>query len=499
MKAGDKRQRRRLDAHNLIGLFVLVGCGLLFVYWFYHGERIQHNEGLGWDGAAYADWAQRDTLEVLLNHHLSEYYVGRILPSLTLHFVSKLLQYDIGSPTRVIRAFYVFNCVLLCGGIALMVSIARHYGWRRNITYLAVSGFLFNYAVLTNLSYNPTLTDMSGYVLGLAIIWAYLRGNVQILWLLSFVSGFVWPTMIYGSFLLIAFGRVKLEAGPIPRHAHLIAIASGLFLLALSGWLYFVEGLRQASGTTELKPMLLPLSAFLYCGYLYLAELPLINVAAGLRALRHVSWLAIVAAMVLVIAVKWLTSYLSDHSPGPLTIVRYIGLLSQASLANPLVNAVAHAMHYGPFYLLAVFLWRRVAALAWSEGLGLTLFTILFAALSIGSESRQFLNVWPVLIVLVCQVLHQLDEEYRIDWWFTYSIAGMGFILSRCWLRINVGPWTGNFQNFPDQMLYMYTGPWMSNQMYQIFLAVTLLCSIGVAALLRKLPAQSPPGLNLDG
>ncbi|MCK1545775.1 hypothetical protein IVA98_19210 [Bradyrhizobium sp. 160] len=488
-----------MDVHDLMALFVLLGCGLLFVYWFYHGERIQHNEGLGWDGAAYADWAQRDTLEVLRKNDLSEYYVGRILPSLVVHFLSKWLHYDIGSPTGVIRAFFVLNCALLCGGIALMLSIARHYGWRRNIAYLAVSGFLFNYAVLTNLSYNPTLTDISGYVLGLAIIWAYLRGYLQILWLLSLVSGFVWPTMIYGSFLLIAFGHTKLEAGPIPRHAHVLALANSLFLLVLSGWLYFVKGLRQTPGTTELKLMLLPLCALLYGGYLYLAELPLINVPAGLRALRRVDWRAIVAALVLVVAVKWLTSYFSDHSPGPLTIVRYIGLLTQASLANPLVNAVAHAMHYGPFYLLAVFLWRRVAAVAWSEGLGLTLFTMLFAALSIGSESRQFLNAWPVLIVLVCQVLHQLDEQYRIDWWFTYSIAGMGLILSRCWLRINVGLWTGDFQNFPDQMLYMYTGPWMSNQMYQVFLAVTLLCSIGIAALLRKLPVQSSPGLSRDG
>lgn len=485
-----------MDIHDLVGLGVLLGCVILFVYQFYYGERIQHNEGLGWDGAAYADWAQRNTIEVLRNHDLSEYYVGRIVPSLVVHFLTKWLHYDIGSSAGVIRAFFAFNSVLLCSGVGLMFSIARHYGWRRNITYLAVSGLLFNYAVLTNLSYNPTLTDMSGYVLGLSIIWAYLRGNFLMLWLFSLACAFVWPTMIYGSFLLIAFGHAKLEIESIPRHAHVLALAGGLLLLAMSAWLYFVSGLRQASGTTELKFTLLPLCAILYAGYLYLAELPLTNVPAGLRALREVDWRAVLAALVLLVAVKWLTNYLSDHSPGPLTTVRYIGLLTQASLANPLVNAVAHAMHYGPFYLLAVFLWPRVAAVARREGLGLTLFTMLFAALSIGSESRQFLNAWPVLIVLVCQALNQFGEQYRIDWWFTYSIAAMGFILSRCWLRINVGSWTGDFQHFPDQMLYMYTGPWMSNQMYQVFLAVTLLCCVGIAALLRKSPVQSSLSLG---
>lgn len=490
MKVDRLQLRGSPDIHDFIGLLVFLGCILLFSYWFLHGERIQHNSGLGWDGAAYADWAQRNTIEVLRSRTISEYYVGRILPSLVVHFLSEWLRYDISGTANVIRAFFLLNCALLCCGVGLMFSIARYFQWRRNISYLAVSGFLFNYAVLTNLSYNPTLTDMSGYVLGLAIVHAYLRRNMLSLWLLSFLCGFVWPTMIYGSFLLIAFGHAKLETRPTPRHAHLLALAGGVFLLGLSAWLYFVKGLRQTPGTTEIRLAFLPLCAVLYAGYLYFAELPLIDIPAKLRALRDVNWRHMVAALILLIAVKGLSTHFSDRTPGPLTIVSYIGLLTQASLANPLVNVVAHGMHYGPFYLLALFLWPRVVAVARAEGLGLTLFTMLFAALSVGSESRQFLNAWPALIVLVCEALNRLDERYRIDWWFTYSIASIGFLLSRCWISINVGTWTGDFQHFPDQMLYMYTGPWMSNQMYRVFLAVTLLCSLAIAALLRKLPIQ---------
>lgn len=55
-----------------LGLLLFV---FFFAYNFNHGERIQHLNGLGWDGAAYADWAQRDSIEVLSGNKISNYYV----------------------------------------------------------------------------------------------------------------------------------------------------------------------------------------------------------------------------------------------------------------------------------------------------------------------------------------------------------------------------------------------------------------------------------------
>lgn len=472
--------------HLLIGLVAIACYVLLFAYYFKYGERIQHNGGLGWDGAAYADWAQRDTIKVFLSKTISEYYVGRILPSFIVHVVSAWIGYDLSSTTHVIHAFFILDVLALCGGVLLLFSIAKHLHWRSNITYVAVAGLLFNYPVLTNLSYNPTLTDMSGYMLGLAIIRAHLRRNLASLWIVSFLCGFVWPTMIYGSLFLIAFGNCQMELRPTPKHGRFIALGAGLALLALSAWLYFVDGLRQTNGTTPIQPALLPLCAILYVAYVYFAAFPLIDVPAQLRSLRQIGWKRPTLAVGLVLSVKLISHHFSDGTPGPLTILSYIGLLTQATLANPLVNVVAHAMHYGPLFIVALLIWPQIAACARSDSLGLTLFMLLFAVLSIGCESRQYLNAWPALVVLTCHALNKMNSDYRIDWWFTYSIALMGIILSRCWLTINVGPWTGNFQQFPDQMLYMYSGPWMSNQMYLVFLAATVLSSVAIATLLRK-------------
>jgi hypothetical protein len=481
---------QRIDRHTLMGCL-----GVLFlVFWFCfnynHGERIQHNNGLGWDGAAYADWAQRDTMEILDSHLVSEYYIGRLLPSIVIHQITDVLGYTPLSTPQVIHAFYVFNVGMLVIATVLLVLIGRHYAWQKPIYFLGFSALFFNYPVLTNLSYNPTLTDISGYVLGLGIFYAFISARFWLLVLLSFLCCFVWPTMLYGALPMIMLGRTPIAVRRPRLHSHLLALLAALSLIALAGYLYY-GGLRQSPGTTLFKVEILPLSILLFIGYIYLALKPMIDVPAALRASNHLRLVPVVVGVLLYIVVKAIVYHYSDKTPGPLTITSYLGLFTQASLSNPLVNVIAHAMHYGPFYLVAILLWPRIAAQAKQEGLGLTVYIALFAFLSIGSESRQFLNAWPAFAMLTCQVLSRLSSERKIDWWFTYAIAAMALIVSRFWLTINVGPWTGNFQAFPDQMLYMYSGPWISHQMYGVFLAVTLLCLISLLTLLR--PTLSSP------
>lgn len=473
-----------------------MGCiGILFmVFWFAfnfnHGERIQHNNGLGWDGAAYADWAQRDTMEILESRKVSEYYIGRLLPSIIIHNATKLIGYDITSTPRVIHAFYLFNVSLLILASGLLILIGRHYKWRKPIYFLGFSALFFNYPVLTNLSYNPTLTDMSGYVLGLGIFYAYIKDRFALLVALSFLCCFVWPTMLYGAIPMIMLGRTPVPHRPPSLHSHLLALLVAFSLIALAAYLYS-NGLRQSQGTTIFKLEILPLSTVLFVFYIYLALKPMIDVPAYLQAAKQIRIIPVALGILLYISVKTIIYHFSDQTPGPLTITSYLGLFTQASLSNPLINVVAHAMHYGPFYMLAILLWPRIAAQTKAEGLGLCVFIGLFAFLSIGSESRQFLNAWPALAMLTCQTLNHSVEQSKVDWWFTYAIVGMALILSRFWLSINVGPWTGNFQQFPDQMLYMYSGPWISHQMYGVFVAVTLLCFISLLTLLRKQPASS--------
>ena len=101
------------NIHKIVGVICALLVAALFAYNFNHGERIQYQGGLGWDGAAYADWAQRQSYEVVTSGKISAYYIGRLLPSLVVHNVSESLGYDIRSTPRVIHAFYIYNFLLI--------------------------------------------------------------------------------------------------------------------------------------------------------------------------------------------------------------------------------------------------------------------------------------------------------------------------------------------------------------------------------------------------
>jgi hypothetical protein len=48
-----------------------------------------------------------------------------------------------------------------------------------------------------------------------------------------------------------------------------------------------------------------------------------------------------------------------------------------------------------------------------------------------------------------------------------YLVAGIGLFSSKCWLTINsAGPFRGQLLEFPDQLLFMSHGPWISTEMY---------------------------------
>lgn len=480
--------------HKITGVICVLLVAALFAYNFNHGERIQYQDGLGWDGAAYADWAQRHSYEVVTSGKISAYYIGRLLPSLIIHNVSALFGYDIRSTPRVIHAFYIYNFLLLLLSGYFLFLIGRHFKWNLATYFLGATALFINYPILKNASYNPTLVDVSGFTTGLAIFYFYLRNRIVSLTIAILMGAFIWPTLLYGAIPMLAIGNSPFNSGRIRPSTHVLAALIPVLTMALVANLYFIEGLRQTPGTTPIRIPLLPVSIVLLMGYMYFAARPFVDVPAWLAALKQSRWQRILLAVALFVGVKWVIGRLAAPDGDPLTITSYIGLLTQASLANPLVNVVAHAMHYGPFYLLIIFLWPQVCAVAKEQGAGLVFYIALFAALSIGSESRQFINAWPIFAILVCEVLHR---KMRDDsWFFVYGVMLLAAALSRFWLSINVGPWKGDFQNFPEQMLFMYSGPWMSNQMYEVFLAITLISGVAAVSLLKNINQGVSAGIG---
>ena len=111
--------------------------------------------------------------------------------------------------------------------------------------------------------------------------------------------------------------------------------------------------------------------------------------------------------------------------------------------------------------------WGLVAAL----GLNLFLF-------GITPQSRHLINILPWLIIFLVKAIN----KYSFSTSF-YLVTGLlSLVASKVWLLLNIyeGNASGNFDkngsmDFPDQILWMNIGPWMSEQMYYVQGGVMLL------------------------
>jgi len=138
--------------------------------------------------------------------------------------------------------------------------------------------------------------------------------------------------------------------------------------------------------------------------------------------------------------------------------------------------------------LILIFLWKDFIEEISSYGLGLTLFVLLYMLLSIGTESRQAINAWPIFAVFISQVL---NRHYLVNWCFTYALVGIGLGFSKFWFQINtVNMNVGTLLEFPQQRLFMNFGPWMSNEMYYVHSAVVICIAIALYCLLKILPKK---------
>jgi hypothetical protein len=89
MKKMDKTNRKIF----FISLFFLL---IWFSFSFVCGERVKENNGLGWDGIFYAHVAL-NPVNHILEIGVNNYQFQRLLPSIVVHYGSKLVGYDLGT------------------------------------------------------------------------------------------------------------------------------------------------------------------------------------------------------------------------------------------------------------------------------------------------------------------------------------------------------------------------------------------------------------------
>lgn len=449
--------RSLLQAGYYTFIAAVAGLHLLFP------EFVQdYDPAVMWDSLEYKNQIQ-SLPEVLSEKRLDTYRVQRLLPQAVVYGLLRVLHLDL-SDWHITWAFAFTNALLLLLAVRYWVLMARRLDLGPKGSLLGFTGIFFNFATLKMAFYYPVLTDTWAFVIGIAMLYYYLKGSDAGVLITAFAGNFTFPTLGVTGLLLYALpARTRrLAPGDAP------AAAADRLLPALvpAGYLVLILALRSLGYTYRIHPVA-PHTYWISVActmiYLYLATdgwfrtKPFLEYLAGREGGRRV----VLAGLALLLLALLVRALAGDH---PMK-VNYRGFLAHTALhaaTNPLVFVVSHAVYYGPVFLLVILFWGDIRRAAGELGLGVYALLLLYACLGINSESRQMINVWPVFATVLCVALRNYSFPKRNYW----LLFGLALAASRVWYRMNAEPFFGSILEFPYQRYFMTQGPWISDATY---------------------------------
>jgi hypothetical protein len=475
----------------MAGLVIVLGMvAALF------GERIGINAGQGWDGQAYTQWSL-DFPARVLDDGLTRYYAQRVLPSAVVYGAARLFGV---APTIAdhIRVFQVMNLVLLAGAAALWAHLATAVmRWRAPAAWVGFAALFGSFANAKHALYYAALTDTTAFAVGLVVVWAYLARRPVAIWIAAAAAAWTWPALEWLALLALVFPRPP-EPVPPPRRAlaaRWLAVAlpiagtAAMLVVAFAYYLHPVAGIgcdKFASWVRrDLLVVTVPLLAamLLAGGYLIAAQPTVWNVSAYLRMASPRRYaLAIGAAALVVVVNRWWIGQVGVHGDGPTFGAQILCEHGNAMLRGPNWGPVHHVVYFGPIVLVAMIAWRRVCAIAAEWGPVISIGVAIMLAFGVGSQTRQWIHLFPLLVALAIAATEARWTERRAAVFGVLAIAW-----SKVWFHIGYDEVHQWFE-FPDQRYYMNLGPWASDESYVIHLAAAVVTAVVIVWLIRGPP-----------
>jgi len=469
---------------RLMAVLVLA-AGIVMILWAQLGdELIPVEDGQGFDGLAYAD-ITRDPGQIL-DDRLDAHRIQRVVPSLIAYVALRPLGLHT-STSAIIVCFQLLNLVFMIVCCYLWFSTARKLRLSRVAAWIGFTALFVNYALLKLVYFYPVLTDTAGLLLGLTLLWSYLYRRYAVVFCVSVVAAFTWPTVFYSGLLLFALSRPARVSVSHRRRGQLFAFLIAL-AVATSATLVYKCGtdcVYPVMLNATMKP-LLPLSLVALSVWVFLATRPLAEQLEPRQLLACVHWPRLVVAAIVFVAINYVQARLV--APGGPTLSRTLANTSLGGATKPLILVVAHTIFYGPAVMLIVLRWRRiVAAMSW-QGPAFVLLMLVYVVLGISAESRILMNMWPFFAAFAAVAAHQLRWHRSQAWAF----AGLSLLASRVWFPLYHGEFVQRHGRYPNQYYGMSVGTRMTVTSYLIMAGVTVICAVAVWWLVRSSPQREP-------
>lgn len=486
---------------NFLMMLVMLLIGVANIFW---AEKLEINQGFGWDGMNYAAWA-KDFHRTVLVERVPDYYVKRILPSALVHYGSRLVAAPffpdakrdaiLNEDRNIVLSFDLYNLLLLLVAVSTWGLIANELKIQDRGKWFGFCFLFLNYAILKNNFYHSVLTDTSAFTLGLLMFYFFLTNKPIGLWITIFLGGFTWPSIPYMGALLFVFPYQKASAGelrsPVTSPSRKWPLLLTLIVCGLALIMFGYLRLNLARLLSEMTQMLrvdgplFYLSIAAVIAYLFIGLKPavsdprLFNPRSIFGAMRwsRVGIIVLTFVLLQVIFHRLASGQeLTGGWGGAWRLMEYIFL---SALTEPFIFLVAHTLYYGPVVLLLIFFWKPFCESIQEYGIGLRLFVILNFFLSIAPQSRYQINAITVFVILLVRLL---DRSFLKKQSFIFWIL-LSLLYSKVWYTFNTAPQVDDgtidiLLRFPLQHYFTNSGPWMSPQMYLIQGSIVLVTAI---------------------
>lgn len=408
----------------------------LFLVLTFYGEKIQINDGLGYDGTEYARIAG-NFQELFLKREITPYRLFRVFPSAAVHYGIKLLRFPL-SNANILRGFEIYHFIMLLISLFIWSRISDAIGLSEKNRWFSHVLLFGSFAVLKMNFYYPVLTDTTAFTLGLALLYFYITENTAGILIMLFVSFFTWPVAALNAVILFVFPkRLSVARAPAKSAAKTIAaLACVLYVVFFSYFHFFSE----YSGGIAISMKLLPLSILCILIYIYMIVYFLLKNISISRVFLSENYLFIKRAAIIFVlfaALKSVHAFFSlPHSDGNAVYSIILYRIFVTPAIRPAVFLLAHVIYFGPAVIIATVFFDKIAKIA--QGYGIGLITLLIANLSfaIFAESRSGINIVPFVVFVVVLFLKDIKWDNKAYLFFTV----ISLILSKAWLKLNTNP-----------------------------------------------------------
>lgn len=489
--------------HKSILIFIL----LIIMVSAFFSEKILVHEGLGFDGGYYGEFT-KNFKTYISTHGINSYHFQRIAIPFLIYNTFSILNIALTNP-NIILAFSIINICFIILGVFYYFRISRILNLSRNTEIIGFCSLFFCFPVLKLCPYYPVLMDIPAYGLTIVLMYHYIQQRVVYFFILILVGSFIYPTFIILSVLLFfksPTGNSKssnstlnldtkqsplLDRGDLPRFLFCFTLPIALCIMYVV--LFWRNDYKMI--TDELKnnftvTAIIWSSFFICLVYLtYLSYFP--KSFFSIREIfKSINPLAIVLTILVIIITKIIIEVYASKEKSPLTLNSYLYNIIFQGVKNPVNFIVAHVFYYGTSILLAFFMLKKLKQEIMNFGFGMILFFNLAAFFSVGNESRQLINYYPIFIIILLIVL---DKYYKISTAFILIFGAINLGLSHFWFKINkgvdastdYGDYFSLFE-FPKQRYFMFQGPWVSDFMYKVHLGIFILLLLILFVIFKK-------------